>query len=56
MPSGKNYVIKIWNNDLKILLYEMNSRYFEKFRVSLSMGECERKFIEDNAQYAEIDA
>ena len=50
LPSGKNYVIKIWNNDLKILLYEMNSRYFEKFRVSVSMGECERKFIEDNEE------
>ena len=50
LTSGGNYVLKIWNNELNTLLYESNSSYIENINISVSMGMCDRIFIEDNKE------
>ncbi len=46
--SGTNYVLKIWNSNLNVLLYESNGRFIEDYKCSVSMEKCKRKFIENN--------
>lgn len=46
--SGTNYVLKIWNSDLNVLLYESNGRFIENYKYSVSMEKCKRRFIENN--------